>query len=143
MSGATAPTRSVGAEFQAKLTAEGEFVKIPGLMELGQIGSEGSFIATTGLDELEPAAILDRDPQNELSHTFKSMPGDATQSSFIALCGVNTPIPCKVVYTSGEVRTFSAIYSKPFHQAPAEGSLNLFGIAGRAQGAIVRTVASS
>ncbi len=135
---ATKPVQSAGAELHYDSDGQGTFVKITNVVEIGQIGNEGNFLDATAIDAEDPSSALDRSSPAELAHILNDVPGDTVQTAFLASAAAGE-VDMKVIFKSGRVRTFTALYHKPYTESPAQGSLSRIGLAGRVQGGITDT----
>ena len=113
---------------------------IPGVATVPRIGSEGSFVEITSIDDLTKrfTAGIKTPPEWELA--FNRIGDDTTQDALIAAAVAGDTVKIKCTYQTGDVAVIDLVLNGYFAEEAAQGdAVQMFAIKGQQSGDAVFT----
>jgi hypothetical protein len=138
---ATSKKDASGAVFQYK-NSDDEYVTLPGIQTIPQIGTNDSYEDATDIDADELEYMAQTLPEEaELELVLDDQPGNSVQSAFTDKVIARTEIECMVTRMTGRTETFTFIPQNHYSGESAKGSSQKFACIGKIRSLNFGTVA--
>lgn len=87
----------------------GTYIDLCGVLSIGTTGEKGEFVQIDPLCELTPEFIAGRQTPEDKEITFKDVPGDTDQETFIQRAFDRETVNMRVSFTNGRIADFVVV----------------------------------